>query len=90
MTTSNNASQGGCTVRLLASSAVGNVSACPGCGHVQLTLEYLTLRLEPDAFRELSRMLVEAQTVLNHRGAPARADAAPAGDGQPGPDAHLH
>lgn len=90
MTTPNNAPRGGCAVRVLASGAVGKVCACPGCGHVQLTLEYLTLRFEPEAFRQLSRMLADAQTELDCRSVSAKSDRKPAGDGQPIPNSRLH
>lgn len=48
---------------LLARSGVGAVARCP-CGHLHLNLEYLTLRFEPDAFRELTAMLLRAQVHL--------------------------
>lgn len=44
----------------LAHSEVGHVSMC-GCGVVTVTLHYLSLRLEPAAFRELLGMLNFAQ-----------------------------
>jgi hypothetical protein len=53
--------QGACPAQVIARSALGAVAVCPGCGNVQLTLEYLTLRLQPAAFRELVDMLVFAQ-----------------------------
>ena len=54
----------GCAAQPIAHSAVGLVAACPGCGNVQLTLEYVTLRFQPAAFRELVGMLVLAQRRL--------------------------
>lgn len=50
-----------CSSLLIAHSSVGHVAACPGCGNVHVTMEYLTVRLRPAAFRELAGMLVEAQ-----------------------------
>lgn len=49
-----------CEPRLLCSSAVGTVSQCAGCGQVHVSLSYLTVRLEPDAFQELTAMLAMA------------------------------
>lgn len=46
--------------RLLSSGALGNVSQCRDCGQIHLTLSYLTLRLQPDGFRELTGMLALA------------------------------
>lgn len=48
----------------VAQSDVGAVTVCP-CGVVTLTLQYLSLRLEPEAFRSLSQMLFHAQTRLD-------------------------
>ena len=63
----------------LAQSEVGAVSVC-ACGVITLALQYLSLRLEPDAFRALSQMLLQAQAQLDrHAGLPtARIDAAEA------------
>lgn len=55
----------GCPTHWIARSAVGGVATCPSCGNVHLTLEYLTLRLEPTAFRELVGMLLFAQTRMD-------------------------
>jgi hypothetical protein len=55
----------GCTTQCVARSAVGAVVACPSCGNLQLTLDYLTVRFQPAAFRELVGMLVFAQTRLD-------------------------
>ena len=63
-----------CNPRPLARSAVGHIAACPGCGNVELTLEYLTLRLEPSAFRELVGMLCSAQRRLDAETATVGAD----------------
>lgn len=78
-------------MRLIACSAVGNVAACPACGHVHLTLEYLTLRLEPAAFRDLASMLVDAQAILDGHREPggAGADAA-SGELEAPADIPLH
>lgn len=48
----------------LAQSEVGAVSVC-ACGVITLALQYLSLRLEPDAFRALSQMLLQAQARLD-------------------------
>jgi hypothetical protein len=52
---------------ILSSSAVGAVALC-GCGHLHLNLQYITLRLEPAAFRELAVMLTAAQRRLDADG----------------------
>jgi hypothetical protein len=57
----------------VAASEIGCVSLCAGCGVVHLQLQYLTLRLEPDAFHDLARLLAQAQARI----ALATADAAP-------------
>jgi len=51
-------------LRLIARSAMGHVVQC-GCGHLHLNLQVLTLRFEPDAFRELAALLVFAQRRLD-------------------------
>ena len=40
---------------MLAHGDVGRVSMC-GCGVITVTLQYLSLRFEPAAFRELQRL----------------------------------
>jgi hypothetical protein len=50
-----------CSALLIAQSGMGHVAACAGCGNVHLTMEYLTVRLRPAAFRELAAMLAQAQ-----------------------------
>jgi len=61
----NDSDQDGCVAHPIARSAVGHVAACPGCGNVQLTLEYLTVRFQPAAFRELVGLLALAQRRLD-------------------------
>lgn len=56
---------GHCPSVPLARNRVGTVAACPECGHLQLVLEYLTLRFEPEAFRELASLLASAQHRLD-------------------------
>lgn len=48
----------------LAHSDVGSVSMC-SCGVVTLTLQYLSLRFEPGAFRELQALLAAVQHRLD-------------------------
>lgn len=50
--------------RLLSHGSIGQVALC-ACGHLHLTLQALTLRFEPDAFRELAALLVLAQRRLD-------------------------
>jgi hypothetical protein len=58
-------SHGHCPSVPLARNRVGAVTACPECGHLHLVLEYLTLRFEPEAFRELASLLASAQERLD-------------------------
>lgn len=53
-------SDSSCDARLLSSGPLGSVAQCGECGQIQLSLAYLTLRLQPDAFRELAGMLAMA------------------------------
>lgn len=50
-----------CRCEHVASSPVGHVSLCPGCGQVHLTMQYMTVRFERGAFRALAAMIGEAQ-----------------------------
>lgn len=54
----------------IARAEVGSVSVC-ACGVITLTLQYISLRLEPGAFRELQGLLHFAQRQLD--GGPAHA-----------------
>lgn len=58
---------GHCPSVPLARNRVGAVAACPDCGHLHLVLEYLTLRFEPEAFRELASLLASAQQCLDRQ-----------------------
>ena len=49
---------------VLARADVGSVSVC-ACGVITLTLQYISLRLEPVAFRELQCLLIVAQRQLD-------------------------
>ncbi|HMC14509.1 MAG TPA: hypothetical protein VKI18_02685 [Albitalea sp.] len=62
----------------LARSEVGGVAMC-GCGVLTVTLQYLSLRFEPDAFRELAALLAQAQAKLDGNSA-RRAQQAPRSD----------
>ncbi|MDE2298452.1 MAG: hypothetical protein KGK18_09815 [Burkholderiales bacterium] len=48
----------------IARSDVGAVTMCP-CGVLTVTLQYLSLRFEPAAFRELQGLLAFAQRRLD-------------------------
>ena len=50
--------------RLIAHGPIGQVALC-GCGHLHLNLQYLTLRFEQEAFRELAALLMQAQRRLD-------------------------
>ncbi len=49
---------------LLSQGPLGNVSLC-SCGVVTVTLQYLSLRFEPSAFRELQGLLEAARQQLD-------------------------
>jgi len=59
---------GHCPSVPVARNRVGAVIACPDCGHLHVVLEYLTLRFEPEAFRELTSLLANAQQSLDRAG----------------------
>jgi hypothetical protein len=67
----------------IARSSVGAVTMCPSCGVLTLTLQYISLRFEPAAFRELLGLLAVAQgrldadPALPSLQAPCSADAPP-------------
>jgi len=50
-----------CRHLLLSQSDVGHVSICAGCGQVHVSLQFITLRLEPEAFRAMGNLLTEGQ-----------------------------
>lgn len=50
-----------CRCEQLASSPVGQIAVCHGCGQVHLTMHHTTVRFELDAFRALATMTREAQ-----------------------------
>jgi hypothetical protein len=52
---------GECRARPMAANAVGMVALCRCCGHVHLNLQYVTLRFEAEAFRELVQLMAEGQ-----------------------------
>ena len=56
-----------CHPREVACNDLGSVCACAACGQVQLTLQCLTVRLEPGAFHELVAVLACAERRLAQR-----------------------
>ncbi|MFZ6657792.1 hypothetical protein [Undibacterium sp. TJN19] len=52
----------------LAHSKVGEVMICPDCGIVHVSLQYVSMRFELDAFRSLADMLGDAQHLIDHLG----------------------
>lgn len=66
----------------IAQGDVGTVSVRP-CGVVTLTMQYLSLRLEADAFHALSTLLAQAQARLDGFGG----HSAGAGSGEAGESA---
>ncbi|HVQ02599.1 MAG TPA: hypothetical protein VMT14_03700 [Burkholderiaceae bacterium] len=59
--------------RVLSRSDMGAVMLCR-CGNLHLNLDFMTLRFEPQAFRELAAMLHGAQRRID-AGTPQGADA---------------
>jgi predicted lipase len=54
-----------CRCDLLVESPVGHINVCATCGHVHLTMQYMTIRFELEAFRALAAMVGEAQYRIN-------------------------
>ena len=50
-----------CRHALLATGKVRHVTVCSACGQIHLTLQYMTVRLEPEAFRALAEMVGRAR-----------------------------
>jgi hypothetical protein len=50
--------------QVISQGPLGSVALCE-CGHLHLTLQYLTLRFDRSAFRELAVLLVAAQRRLD-------------------------
>jgi hypothetical protein len=50
--------------QVISQGPLGSVALCE-CGHLHLTLQYLTLRFEQPAFRELAALLMLAQRRLD-------------------------
>lgn len=69
-------------VQTISQAQVGTVARCR-CGHLHLNLQYLTLRFEPDAFRDLAALLAFAQRRLDH-------DPALSGDTSPDGASAVH
>lgn len=61
-------------LRLIGAPA-GEVFVCR-CGSITLRIQHLSLRLRPEAFRELTQLLARAQSRLDRIGTQADADAA--------------
>lgn len=53
-----------CQPQHLASSPLGSISSCPHCAAIHLTLGQVTLRLSPEAFRDLGHLMAQAQASL--------------------------
>lgn len=68
---------------VIARSSVGAVTQCPCCGVLTLTLQYISLRLEPPAFRDLQRLLAFAQSRLDSDPAATLGSAAASSDAPP-------
>jgi hypothetical protein len=71
-------------IETLAASSVGDVKLC-SCGVLTLSLQYLSLRFEPAAFRELTALLAQADQGLSRV-----RDSAPGPSAVPAPASHVH
>lgn len=56
-----------CSHMQLVRSQVAEISICPDCKVVHLTLQHLTIRLLPDAFQELAWCLGKAQSLIENK-----------------------
>ena len=50
----------------IAHSDIGNVVLCPECGVVRISMEHMSIRLGPEAFRSLAHMLNAAQAKIDN------------------------
>lgn len=57
----------------VARSEVGNVAICPDCGVVHVSLQYMSMRFLPEAFRSLAHMLSVAQDRIDNFADPLQA-----------------
>lgn len=58
-------------IETIARNTVGAVTRCP-CGVFTVTLQFLNIRLEASAFKELQVLLNQAQTALNSQSSGAK------------------
>ncbi len=52
----------------VAHSDIGDVAICPDCGVVHVSLQYVSMRFAPEAFRSLAHMLGVAQDRIDSFG----------------------
>lgn len=71
----------GCPLHRLAAARIGNVALCRECAALHLSVQCLTLRMDPAAFMELVDLLVQARNRL------LQASCAPAADADPDAEA---
>lgn len=55
---------------VMAQREIGTVSMCP-CGVVTLTIQYMSLRFEAPAFKELQELLIAAQARMDRDADPS-------------------
>ena len=72
----------------LAENEIGAVSVC-ACGVVTLTLQYLSLRFEPDAFGRLHQLLRQAQARMGRHDGLQAVDDTASGDSEAAATAWL-
>jgi hypothetical protein len=71
-------------IETLAANSLGDVKLC-SCGVLTLSLQCLSLRFEPAAFRELTALLVRADQGLSRV-----SDSAPGPSAVPASASHVH
>ncbi len=49
---------------VIAQSGLGTVKRC-SCGAITVTLQYLSIRFDPEAFQDLQMLLTRAQRILD-------------------------
>jgi len=54
-----------CQHLAISESAIGDVSICPDCNVLHLSLSHVSLRFTPDAFRALTELIGAAQARLD-------------------------
>lgn len=70
----------GCRLHRLAANRLGQVALCPECAALHLSVQCLTLRMDPAAFMQLVEMMVQARQRLIEAGGALASEAAAESD----------